>query len=93
MEKNMIVGRNLKLAREYLGLFRYQVAEILNISHDTVTAYEEGELEVSNEMMEAFARLYGVAATAFQHKHKEDMSKDERAIAEIIQWAKEIHQN
>lgn len=49
-----------KKAREYLGLSREQVCEILKIDMESIVAIEEGNNEVNSYMKKQFMKLYGL---------------------------------
>ena len=49
-----------KEAREYLGLSREQVCEILKIDMENIVAIEEGSNEVTSYMKKQLMKLYGL---------------------------------
>lgn len=49
-----------KEAREYLGLSREQVCEILKIDMESIVAIEEGSNEVTSYMKKQLMKLYGL---------------------------------
>lgn len=85
METN-IVGRNLKEARLYLGLTKAQVSKILKISLSRVVALEENLEYPTNLELTMFSKLYGVKIKDLLTKHNFDLTKDEKAIAELLRF-------
>ena len=59
MEINQIVGRNLKLLREYNNFTQQQVANFLGIQRSTYANYEIGEREAPVDILEKVCELMG----------------------------------
>lgn len=93
MMKNNIIGNNLCHAREYLDLTIEQVANILDIPLQEVKDYECGSAIPNSEMIINFSKLYGILCVDILTEHNFDMSKDERAIAELIKFKTEINKH
>ncbi len=54
------VGERLTLLRERAGLTRGQVAELCGVILNTVRAHENGEVTITPEAADAYARALGV---------------------------------
>ncbi len=59
-EKNVAIGRRLRLAREQAGLSQGQVARMLGLHRPSVTETEAGRRKVSPQELVEFARIYDV---------------------------------
>lgn len=85
-----IIGNNLVAARKYLNLTVKQVANILHISAKEIKDYELGLSTPNSQMIINFSKLYGISCLDILTKHNFNMSKDEKAIAELIKFKNEI---
>lgn len=55
------VGANLRRARHWTGYSPAEAGRLVGRDGSVVLRYERGELGVSLELLEAFARAYGVS--------------------------------
>lgn len=85
-----IIGNNLVAARKYLDLTIEQVANILDISAKEIKNYELGLSIPNSQNIINFSKLYGISCLDILTEHNFDMSKDEKAIAELIKFKTEI---
>ena len=88
--KENIIGTNLTKARGYLELTRTQVAKILDMPLDIITAYEDGTRIPDSQIIASFAKLYRIDCSDILTAHNWNLTKDEKAIAELIQFKRNI---
>ena len=55
------IGKNLRAAREFLGLTQLQVADILHMTEYVVNDYETGALIPDSQTIILFSKLYGIS--------------------------------
>lgn len=88
--ENNVVGRNLKEARLYLGLTDIQVARILHYTTYEIIAIEDGLIQLTEADLSKFSLLYKVSLEDLKKPHNYNLSKDEKAIAELLQFKESI---
>ena len=84
-----IIGMNLQEARKYLDLTVEQVAAVIHMEADEIKAYESGESCLDSRILIKFSKLYGVSCLELLTKHDFSLSKDERAVAELLKMVNE----
>ena len=87
---NNIIGENLYQARKYLDLTIEQVANILDVSADYINAIECGDIIPDSSMIIDFSKLYGIKCIDILTEHNFNLSKDEKAIAELLKFKDEL---
>ena len=85
-----IIGENLQAARRYLDLSVEQVAAVMHMEIDDIEAYESGEKCPDSRILINFSKLYGVTCLELLTEHDFTLSKDERAVAELLKIRNEI---
>ena len=85
------IGMNLLKAREYLDLSQKQVAQILGEDVADIEAYESGSKCPDSRTLIRFSNLYGVICLELLTPHDFSLSKDERAIAELLKMKDEFY--
>ena len=60
MPDNQIIGRNIQLFRERLGLSQDEVASYLKIKRELISYYENGNRTIPSALLNRLANLYGV---------------------------------
>lgn len=60
-ERNVDIGKRLRLAREQAGLSQGQVAKMLSLHRPSVTETEAGRRKASPQELVEFARIYDVS--------------------------------
>lgn len=86
-------SRIYKKAREYLGLSREQVCNILKIDMEDLIAIEDYGLQPSLDMEGVLRRLYGLDDEDYERfiiKYKGLSEKDNRAVNGLIAWARSL---
>ena len=73
-----IIGMNLQEARKYLDLTVEQVAAVMHIEIDDIEAYESGEKCPDSRIL-----------IELLTEHDFSLSKDERAVAELLKMVNE----
>ena len=84
-----IIGMNLQEARKYLDLTIEQVAAVMHMEADDIRAYESGEKYPDSRILINFSKLYGVSCLELLTEHDFSLSKDERAVAELLKMVNE----
>lgn len=84
-----IIGINLQEARKYLDLTIEQVAAVIHMEADDIRAYESGEKYPDSNILIKFSKLYGVSCLELLTEHNFSLSKDERAVAELLKMVNE----
>jgi transcriptional regulator with XRE-family HTH domain len=84
-----IIGMNLQEARKYLDLTVEQVAAVMHMEIDDIKAYESGEKCPDSRILIKFSKLYGVSCLELLTEHDFSLSKDERAVAELLKMVNE----
>ena len=84
-----IIGMNLQEARKYLDLTVEQVAAVIHMEADKIKAYESGESCPDSRILIEFSKLYGVSCLELLTEHDFSLSKDEKAVAELLKMVKE----
>ena len=84
-----IIGMNLQEVRKYLDLTIEQVAEVMHMEADDIKAYESGEKYTDSRILINFSKLYGVSCLELLTEHDFWLSKDERAVAELLKMVNE----
>ena len=85
-----IIGENLQAARRYLDLTVKQVAAVMHMKTDEIKAYESGEKCPDSRILINFSKLYGVTCLELLTEHDFTLSKDEKAVAELLKIRNEI---
>ena len=85
------IGMNLLKAREYLGLSQKQVAQILGEDIADIKAYESGSKCPDSRTLIRFSNLYGVTCLELLTEHDFSLTKDERAVTELLKMKDEIY--
>lgn len=57
-QPNQIVGRNIRMLREKLGLTQEALAQYLNISRELISYYETGSRTITTEQLGKLANLF-----------------------------------
>lgn len=60
MPDNQIIGINIQLFRERLGLSQDEVASYLKIKRELISYYENGNRTIPSALLNRLANLYGV---------------------------------
>lgn len=55
-----IIGRNIKVLREGMGLNQSNLAHFLNVDQSLISKVEKGERSLSSDMLEKLACLFGI---------------------------------
>ena len=55
-----IIGENIKILRERMGLSQTNIAQFLNVGQSLISKVEKGERNISSDMLEKIACLFGV---------------------------------
>lgn len=84
-----IIGINLQEARKYLDLTVEQVAAVMHMEIDEIKAYESGKKCPDSRILIKFSKLYGVSCLELLTEHDFSLSKDERAVAELLKMINE----
>lgn len=63
METFEIIGRNIRLYREQMGMNQDDLAQYLGVNRVLVSYYETGEREISLEAMNKLTDLFGIDMT------------------------------
>lgn len=84
-----IIGMNLQEVRKYLDLTVEQVAAVIHMKADDIKAYESGESYPDSRILIKFSKLYGVSCLELLTEHDFSLSKDEKAVAELLKMVKE----
>ena len=84
-----IIGMNLQEARKYLDLTVEQVAAVMHMEIDEIKVYESGENCPDSRTLIKFSKLYGVSCLELLTEHDFSLSKDERAVAELLKMVNE----
>lgn len=84
------IGKNLRTAREFLGLTQLQVADILHMTEYVVNDYETGALIPDSQTIILFSKLYGISCWDILTEHSTDLRPDERAAAELYKLLQDI---
>ena len=84
-----IIGMNLQEARKYLDLTVEQVAAVIHMEADEIKIYESGESCPDSRILIKFSKLYGVSCLELLTEHDFSLSKDERAVAELLKMVNE----
>ena len=85
-----IIGENLQATRRYLDLTVEQVAAVMHMEVSEIEAYESGEKCPDSRILINFSKLYGVTCLELLTEHDFTLSKDERAVAELLKIRNEI---
>ena len=85
-----IIGENLQAARRYLDLTVKQVAAVMHMEVSEIKAYESGEKCPDSRILINFSKLYGVTCLELLTEHDFTLSKDEKAVAELLKIRNEI---
>ena len=84
-----VIGMNLQEARKYLDLTVEQVAVVMHIEADDIKVYESGEKYPDSRILINFSKLYGVSCLELLTEHDFSLSKDEKAVAELLKMVNE----
>ena len=84
------IGKNLRAAREFLGLTQLQVADILHMTEYVVNDYETGALIPDSQTIILFSKLYGISCWDILTEHSTGLTPDERAAAELYKLLQDI---
>ena len=84
-----IIGENLYHARKYIDLTIEQVANILDVPASYINAIESGIETPNSQMIINFSNLYGISCLDILTEHNFNLSKDKKAIAELIRFKEE----
>ena len=84
------IGKNLRAAREFLGLTQLQVADILHMTEYVVNDYETGALIPDSQTIILFSKLYGISCWDILTEHSVGLTPDERAAAELYKLLQDI---
>jgi len=60
MQTENIVGRNIKLYREKIGISQESLADYLGVSRGEMNYYENGKRTIPSNVIEKAARLFGI---------------------------------
>lgn len=63
MEKNVIIGSNIRDLRENAGFSQQSIAAFLKVDQSLVSKIEKGERSISADMLEKISALFGVEAS------------------------------
>lgn len=84
-----IIGINLQETRKYLDLTIEQVAAVMHMEADEIKSYESGESCPDSRILINFSKLYGVSCLELLTEHDFSLSKDEKAVAELLKMVNE----
>ena len=68
-----VIGKNIKLFRDNLGLSQEELAEYLNRSKMTISRYERGESSVPTNEMSKLADLFGIDEYDFYEENESNV--------------------
>lgn len=60
MDNNQIIGSNIKLFREKLGISQEDLGSYLGVTHAAISKYESGSLNIPTQVIEKTAKLFGI---------------------------------
>jgi len=60
MNQNEIVGQNIRLFREKMGLTQEQMSNYLGISRETMNYFENGKRSIPTEIISKASDLFGI---------------------------------
>ena len=72
----MTLGEKLQTLRRSRGLSQEQLAEILEVSRQAVSKWENGTSDPSTSNLCALAKLYGIPVEELLHETQEEKSED-----------------
>ena len=80
-----IIGENIKILRERMGLSQTNIAQFLNVGQSLISKVEKGERNISSDMLEKIACLFGVTVEDIENGKIEasNLSFAFRAISAI----------
>jgi len=60
MDKNRLIGRNIKYLRMNYGLNQHDMGKILEVKNKTISAYESGAITPSNKILKRLSERFHV---------------------------------
>ena len=60
MQTENIIGRNIKLYREKIGISQESLADYLGVSRGEMNYYENGKRTIPSKVIEKASRLFGI---------------------------------
>ena len=72
----MTLGEKLQTLRRSRGLSQEQLAEILEVSRQAVSKWENGTSDPSTSNLCALAKLYGIPVEELLHETQDEKSED-----------------
>ena len=70
-EQNKIIGKNIRSSREQLGLSQEALAEFLEVSHVTISYYENGHRSIPIRSLLKMSYLFGIEPNDLSKTHIE----------------------
>lgn len=80
MKSSKFPGRNIKAYRERLFLPQQEVADFLGVPREMISYWENGQREISLEMLEKLADLFGIELINLLEEN-EQMTQADLALA------------
>lgn len=62
-----IIGNNIKTLRDSMGFSQCNIAHFLNVNQSLISKVESGERNLSSDMLEKLACLFGVSIDAIEN--------------------------
>jgi transcriptional regulator with XRE-family HTH domain len=60
MDNNKIIGGNIKLFREKLGISQEELGGYLGVTHAAISKYESGGLNIPSSVIDKTSKLFGI---------------------------------
>ena len=72
----MTYGERIRQGRETKGLTQEELAEVVGVSRQAVSKWENGTSDPSTSNLCALAKLYGIPVEELLHETQEEKSED-----------------
>jgi len=81
----VVIGQNVKYARESNGFTQENVAEFLKVDQSLISKFEKGQRNLQSDMLEKLANLYGfnvsdIEKDGYVHVHRINVAYRSRGI-------------
>jgi Zn-dependent peptidase ImmA (M78 family)/transcriptional regulator with XRE-family HTH domain len=83
-QAKVLIGRNLKLAREMAGLSQAEFSDKLRVSRATLSGFENGHVAIDSAKLLLAAQILGRPPADFFTEHEEELSLLYRAAEEVV---------
>jgi transcriptional regulator with XRE-family HTH domain len=87
---SLSVGSRLKKARLAKGLSQAQLAELVGVSRETITAYESGRARLLDDVISSLAKVLSVSADELLGLKKADSSPTDAPSVQIARRMQRI---